>query len=56
MQMVLQVSKIVLQTNIFIGHLIHKVEVAQFNAIKNSACGQNHSVYKKFTLKNILII
>ena len=32
--MVLQISKIVIQSDTFIGQLIHKVEVVQFHSVK----------------------
>ena len=34
MQMVLPISKIVIQLDTFIGQLIHKMEVAQFHSVK----------------------
>ena len=34
MQMVLQISKVVVRTDTFIGQLIHSVEVVQFQSVK----------------------
>ena len=34
MKMVLQISKIVIQPDTFIGQLVHKVEVMQFYSVK----------------------
>ena len=34
MQMVLQISKILIQADTFTGQLIHKVEVVQFHSVK----------------------
>ena len=41
MQTVLQLSKIVIQKDTFIGQLIHEVEVLQFQAVKRSVYGWN---------------
>ena len=58
MQMVLQISKIVIQADTFIGQLIHKVEVAQFDSVKK---GQHMvrifmGIYRKFVSKYGFII
>ena len=50
MHMVLQISKIVIQTDTFIGQLIHSVKVVQFQSVKK---GQHMVrifmvVYRKF--------
>ena len=39
MQTVLQLSKIIVQKDTFIGQLIHDVEAVQFQAVKRSAYG-----------------
>ena len=39
MQTVLQLSKLIVQKDIFIGQLIHEVEVVQFQAEKRLAYG-----------------
>ena len=39
MQTVLQLSKTIILEETFMGQLIHKVQVAQFQAIKRSAHG-----------------
>ena len=37
MHMVLQMSKIIVQKDTFIGQLIHNVETVQFQSVKRSA-------------------
>ena len=39
MQTVLQLSKVIVQKDTFIGQLFHKVEVVQFQAVKRSVYG-----------------
>ena len=57
MQMVLQISKIVIQADTFIGQLIYKVEVVQFDSVKKvSIWLKSLWVYIENLLQSIVLL
>ena len=57
LQTVLQVSKIAIQTDTFIGQLVHKVEVTQFYSVKEvTECLESLWAYIQNLLNHIVLL